>query len=607
MGGGYFVFYSPLIYNLMDVPRRESSSPIHLVSYLTGRNGLELSAGNYLDYLEFDLAKHREGMVETLAIASYAALHVGNQIASLAPRTRVIHADDKVRTLRAVIAGEGHKPTAVFITAMSPNFPTAVVASIVLNRAKIPVVLGGIHVSTSTHDVDTFIRAHCRHPELVSQVRGAGDSTVIAQVLHDLERHALQREYVGLRMMEDGVWVDRRNVDYLPPLPLDLLPTIPGVGRVLADRVRLRPVAPFVGCPHSCKFCSISTLPRNQRQLTARGTTDFVDELADRRKNGKRSRFFFFLPDNLLLGGKRLDAMLDEMVRRDLRVNFVAQVSIDVASKDALLKKLRAAGATHFFIGFESLDIRNLEYIDKHVLPAVRRSGLPLPQYYAQQIRKIQNHGISVHGAFILGLPYDYFRSFDDNTGTEIADFCIRNHIGLQPCSLTDLPGSRMFQESQRRGTYLYGTQGTMQYLLALCLTDLTETNRLPPVGVFHSPLVTACMAFEAVRRAGDNRHVIANAVHMARKAFEHPTAWGTKKLHQRLIDTMYAFASQVIVGLYRKHGERVTYSASGIRGAIERLYDSEKDPHVKAYFDPYVRRFAAGTKRVRADSTQRS
>jgi len=596
MDESYFIFYNPLTYNLMDAPRPEGLSPIHLVSYLTGRNGLQLSAENYLDYLEFDLAKHREGMVETLAIESYAALYVGNQIARLAPQTRVIHADDKVRTLRTVIAGDGRKPAAVFITAMSPNFPTAVVASIVLNLAEIPVVLGGIHVSTSTHDVDTFIRAYCRHPELVSQVRGAGDSTVIGQVLRDLKRHALEREYLGLRMMEDGVWADRRNVDYSPPLRLDLLPTVPGVGRILADRVKLRPVAPFVGCPYSCRFCSISTLPPNERRLTIRSTSDFVNELAERRKDGNGSRFFFFLPDNLLLGGKRLEAILDEMVRRDLRVNFVAQISIDVASKDALLKKLRSAGATHFFIGFESLDVRNLEYIGKHILPAFRRSGLPLPQYYAKQIRKIQNHGISIHGAFILGLPYDYFHSFDDNSGKQIADFCIRNHIGLQPCSLTDLPGSRTFQESQRRGTCLYGMQGTMQYLLALCLTDLTETNRLPPVGLFRSPLVTTCMAFEAVRRAGDTRHVMANAARMARKAFEHPTAWGTKKLQQRLIDTMYAFASQLVGGLYKKHGERVTYSAGGIRGAIERLYDCEENPLVRAYFEPYVRRFTAGT-----------
>ncbi len=592
MGTGYFIFYNPPIYNLMDLPRRDGLSPIHLISYLTNRNGIELSAENYLDYLEFDRAKHREDMVETLAIESYTALYVGNQIARLAPQARLIHADDKVRPLRTVIAGEGCKPAAVFMTAMSANFPTAVVASIVLNWAEIPVILGGIHVSTSGHDVDTLLRAYCPHPELVSQVRGAGDSTVLGQVLRDLERHSLQREYVGLRMVEDGVWADRQNVDYLPPLRLDLLRIIPVVGRMLTNRVKIVPVAPFLGCPHSCRFCSISTLPVNEHRLTVRSTGDFIDELAERRKSSTGLRLLFFLSDNLLLGGRRLEAILDEMIRRDLRVNFAAQISIDVASQDALLKKLRRAGATHFFIGFESLDIRNLEYIGKHIVPAVRRSGLPLPRYYAKQIRKIQNHGISIHGSFILGLPYDYFCSFDDSTGRQIADFCIRNHIGLQPSSLTELPGSQIFQESQRRGASLYGMQGTMQYLLALCLADLSETNRLPPAGLFRSPLVTACMALEAIRRAGDRRHVMANAAHMARKAFEHPTASGRKTLQRRLIDAMYAFASQVMAGLYREQGERLTYSANGIRGVAERLYDGEKNPLVKAYLDPYVRRF---------------
>ena len=85
----------------------------------------------------------------------------------------------------------------------------------------------------------------------------------------------------------------------------------------------------------------------------------------------------------------------------------------------------------------------------------------------------------------------------------------------------------------------------------------------------------------------------MANAAYMARKAFEHPTAWGREHLRERLIDAAYASVSQIVVGLYKEHGEQIAYSGGGVRGTIERLYDCEKDPRVKAYFEPYVRRMA--------------
>ena len=83
-----------------------------------------------------------------------------------------------------------------------------------------------------------------------------------------------------------------------------------------------------------------------------------------------------------------MEAILDGIIERELKVDFAAQISIEVVLDDKLLKKLRLAGATHFFIGFESLDIRNLEYIGKPILKNIRKSGLSVSQYYAEQITK---------------------------------------------------------------------------------------------------------------------------------------------------------------------------------------------------------------------------
>lgn len=593
MHNDYYIMYNPLTFNLMDLIGNGEISPIDTISYLTNLNGSELNHKNYVDYLEFDLKKQRQGMVETFAIESYSALYVGNQISKFAPKSRVIQADGKQRTIREIIVSEGKKPKAVFITAMSSNFPAAVAASIILNYGKIPVIIGGLHVSTSPDDMEIFIGRYCPYPELVAQVIGAGDSQVIPQILQDLDNNKLRQEYRGYNVIEDGVWVPRDNVKYLLPMRMEHLDRIPLFGTLLAKKMRIIPVAPFLGCWRSCNFCSVSSLPLNQRRFTIRSTDDFLNELEHHQKGGDfESRFFLFLPDNLIFGGKNLEAILDGIIEKELKVDFAAQISIEVALDNKLLKKLRLAGATHFFIGFESLDIRNLEYVGKPILKHIQKSGLSVSQYYAEQITKIQNHGISIHGSFIVGLPYDYFNSFEDNTAKNIVEFCVKNRIGLQATSFNALPGSKTFQETQESGTWLYGGKNTMEYLVALCLTDLTETNRRPPDSLDGSPLTVAYMSFESMQKVGSTKNALKNATYMMMKSFAYPTYRGRKSYKERFVDSIYSFAIQLVVGLYKEHSEKVAYSANGIRGVFERLYDFEKNLEKRAYFKNYVEMF---------------
>ncbi len=590
----YYIVFHPLVYNLMDLMGL-IETPLQILSYLTSLDANLLNADNYLEYLEFDITKKRASLVEILAIESYALLYIGNQIADAMPTRRVILCDGKRRTLQQIIRQRGKKPKAVFITAMSANFPTAVAVALVLNHARIPVVIGGIHVSTSPADIDTFIRDVCPHPALVTHVTGAGDRQTIARVLADVEKGRLQRNYRGYHLIENNVWGRRANVDPLPAMRIDALARIPVIGSILAQKMRIIPAAPFLGCPYACHFCSISSLPKKQRAFTIRDTEDFLDELESLQKSGKLDmRFIFFLPDNLLLGGKKLEDILHGIIRRKLKINFAAQVSIDIAANEALLRKLRQAGATHFFLGLESLDLRNLEYIGKHVAARIRNSGLSVDAYYAAQLKKIQSHGISAHGAFIFGLPYDYCRSRKENTAMEVADFCLKHHIGLQPASLTDLPGSRNFAESQREGTWLYGQQGTIEYLLGLCVTDLGEMNRVPPAALDHCPLTVAYLAYEAIRKAAETRHALGNGLYAFWKSFLHPTYRGRHSFKERVIDAFYSFACQLVVALYKEMGDQISYSAHGVRGIFERLHDLKKSTSSDTRFDDYVRKFSA-------------
>jgi hypothetical protein len=591
MAEQYYIMHNPLTFNLMDLHGNIQDTQ-ELLAHLTGKDVSQLDSENYLDFLRFDLRKERQGMVETFGMESYASHYIANQLARLRPDSEIVLSDGKRRTLDRIIQERG-KPEAVFVTSMSSNFPTTAATIIPLNHAGIPAVVGGIHVSTSPEDIDTFVRSGVPHPELVSQVRGAGDSKTLREIMQNIQNGGLKPEYIGYETMEDGVW-GSENVATMDPMQMELLKRVPLVGGILGRKFRINAITPYLGCPYSCSFCSISTLPKEQRKFQSRSAEDFVAELQEYQKDGVdfSNRFFFFLPDNLLLGGKRLHRILDGIIESDLKVNYAAQISVEIANNESLLAKLRESGATHFFMGLESLDLRNLEAIGKNAVKDIKRKDLSVRDYYAQQIGKIQDYGISIHGAFILGMPHDYFRTPDDHTGVEIAEFCKEHKIGLQPCSLTDLPGSRNFAESQTNGNCIYGKQGTMDYLVSLCISDLTETNRTPPKSLHSSPLTVAYMAYDATQRAGSTWQAVKNGLFMARKSWQHPTKSGKLSLRDRLDDSICSFASQLVVSQYKDHADGVAYSNEVTKGSFERLYEAEKSPEVREIFGNFVQQF---------------
>jgi hypothetical protein len=579
--------------DLMDRACEADFTPLDLLSYLTGRDADGLNRDTYLDYLSFDLRKNRSNILDHFGMECYSSYYIANQISKCAPDAEVIIADGSRRQIGEIIYNQGKRPEAVFMTSMSANFPAAAAVAIALNHGRIPLIIGGIHVSAVPDDVDTYIRPFVPHPHLISIVKGAGDRKVVGSVISDIAGAVLKPEYTGLSLMEDGVW-GGGNVRELPRLPLNFLKKLPVAGHFLPGLTRMNVTSPYSGCPNSCKYCSISTLPKAQRKFMPRSPEDFVRELEMVQDGGVnlKNRFFFFLPDNLMLGGDILEEMLDTIIESKLTLNYAVQTSINIADNEPLLAKLRQSGASHFFIGFESLDLRNRAYINKRAVKDIKKSGRTVSEYYAGQIQKIIDHGISIHGAFITGLPYDYFNSLEDHSGRDVAGFCIDNKIGIQPGSFCDLPGSIFFQESRLNGNALYGDPGTMAYLVALCIADLSEMNRKVPASLMHSPLVAAYMVYDTVGRVASQRNAVRSALYMAWQAWKSPTGRGRLGIWDRIFDSLGAIAFQLGVSAYKDMGEGLVFSSKGIRGTFERLYDNEKNMEVRRMFKAYIEPF---------------
>lgn len=591
--GDYYIMYNPSTINLMEKIGAENFTVPDVVGYLTGKKLDTCNEENYTRFLSFDDRVLRKGMLEQMAIESYSLYYIANQICRVDPTARVILADDVRRTIGRIIAEEGSKPLAVFITSMSSSFQGACAATLILNRVKIPVVIGGIHVSTSPGDLDLYLKPYLPYPQLIAQVIGAGDFATIKNIIEDLEKSRLRKEYYGEIPIEDGAWGCPR-VSELPKINPPFINKLPLLGPVLSRMIETNVTTPFLGCPYSCTFCSISSFPREKRRFTSRSADDFVSELWEKQKNGAsfKNRFYFISPDNLLVGGKKLHEILDKIIASKVSINYAAQISIDVADDEALLEKLRLSGASHFFLGLESLDIRNLEFIGKSVVPRIKKERTTVEDYYATRIKKIQDYGISVHGAFMFGMPYDYFHSLTDHSGRKIADFCEKNKIGIQPTCLSNLPGSIDFFEGLKKNELLYGNPGTMDYFCSLSIADITESNRTIPDSLYNSPLVAFYTLYDTVVSVSSYWNALRYGFYMAWKAWMFPKHKGMKSIRERAVDAFAGIGFQLGASTYKELYNDLAYSTKWVQGVFERLYRREKNPRVKELFRKYIETF---------------
>jgi radical SAM superfamily enzyme YgiQ (UPF0313 family) len=591
--GKYYIMYNPSTICLMEKIGVDGFTVEDTVEYLTGKKLAACHPGNYTDFLSFNVNLIRKGLVEQLAIESYSVSYIANQLCNADSTARVIIADDRRRTIGQIISREGKRPTAVFITSMSANFPTACAATLILNRAAIPVVIGGIHVSTSPFDIDVYLRDHLTCPERVAQVIGAGDRLTIKTIVADIAQSRLKKEYHGETPVEDGVWGHSRTSE-LPKMKPGFINKLPIAGPILSRMIETNVTTPFLGCPFSCSFCSISSIPKEKRKFTMRSPEDFVGELLAKQKNGAnlKNRFYFISPDNLLVGGKKLHDVLDRMIQSPLAINYFAQISIEVADDERLLEKLRRSGASHFFLGLESLDIRNLELIGKNIVSRIKRAKTTVAEYYSSRIKKIQDYGISVHGAFMFGMPYDYFNSLQDHSGKMIAEFCVENKIGIQPTCLSNLPGSLDFIEGLKKDELLYGKPGTMDYFCSLSITDLTESNRKIPKALFNSPLVAFYTLYDTVKTVASRFNALKFGFYMALKAWNKPTSGGSLSLQERVIDAFAGMSFQLGSSTYGELYKDIACSTEWVKGTFERLYDRERNPEIKKMFDKHVKTF---------------
>lgn len=274
-------------------------------------------------------------------------------------------------------------------------------------------VLGGIHPSVCTEEAlqhcDTVVTGEAEHTWPV--------------LLKDFRNGTMKRVYRA------------EGVADLSSFP------VPDRSKLSRNRYFADIVQTTKGCPFDCEFCSVTAF--DGQKLRSKTIDQVLEEIRAVKggENQFKKKSIFFADDNITADKRYARRLFTALKPHNL--NWSCQGSINVSGDDEMLELMKEAGCGAILVGLESVSEKNLAAMGKKV---------NLRHDYLEAIRKIQSHGIMVHGSFVLGYDFDTTDSFDELiTFTEEANL-------LMPLIniLTPFPGTRLYRRFEEEGRILH-------------------------------------------------------------------------------------------------------------------------------------------------------
>ncbi len=250
----------------------------------------------------------------------------------------------------------------VGLTAMSFQYREALALAAIAKEAGAETVFGGYHPTLAAEEIGNSPDA-----ALIDYiVRGEGEATFRELVESKLAGKS-PRGILGLSYHEEN----GKGLVHNSPRPLLNVEDIrmPKRDARLITRgfysfdVPIDSVETSRGCTQGCKFCSINIM--YGRRFRRFSIERVIEDIQDAQKHGAGS--IFFPDDNITLDTKRLERLCQAIIDNGLtHLRYKTQASASgIASSKQLVDKMGEAGFDGVFLGVESINKRNLEFLGK--------------------------------------------------------------------------------------------------------------------------------------------------------------------------------------------------------------------------------------------------
>ena len=202
------------------------------------------------------------------------------------------------------------------------------------------------------------------------------------------------------------------------------------------------------GCPHDCDFCSVTALFGHRPRTKRPGQV--IAELERLYALGWRGGVFFV--DDNLIGHKRdfKEGLLPALIgwqNSGRGIPFTAQVSMNLADDDVMMRTMAQAGFDAAFVGIETPDDAALAECNKK-----QNIGRNL----VEDVKRIQRAGMELSAGFIVGFDHDTPETFQRQL-----DFIQRSGIATAMVGLLQAPpGTRLHARMKAEGRLLGSMSG---------------------------------------------------------------------------------------------------------------------------------------------------
>jgi pyruvate-formate lyase-activating enzyme len=261
------------------------------------------------------------------------------------------------------------------------QFPRAVDIARQFRTARLPVVIGGFHVSGILSMLPEPT-ADLKEALALGVTFYAGESEGrMSDLLRDIDQGKLKQIY---NFLHDAPGMEAAA---LPLLPTETVARVAGKYASF-DAGR--------GCPFQCSFCTIINVQgRKSRYRTA----DDVEAIV--RANVARGIFRFFVTDDNFARNKNWEAILDrliEMRKEGMQFRLLLQVDTLCHHTPGFIEKSAKAGCNAVFIGLENINPESL-------MGAKKRQNKIWE--YRDMLQQWRAHKVMTWAGYILGFPTD--------------------------------------------------------------------------------------------------------------------------------------------------------------------------------------------------------
>jgi radical SAM superfamily enzyme YgiQ (UPF0313 family) len=205
-----------------------------------------------------------------------------------------------------------------------------------------------------------------------------------------------------LRDYEAGSWKSEYNQHEKPSMHDSPLPRF---DLLKIDRYRTMTIQFARGCPFNCEFCDIIVM--YGRKPRTKTVAQVMAEVVEIHRLGVRN---IFVVDDNFIGNKPeaknlLHALADWQKANGYPIEFLTEVTLNIAQDDELLQLMRRANFATIFIGIESPRAASLK--ETHKTQNLRENLL-------DSVHRIQRAGIDVMAGMIVGFDNDDPSIFDE-------------------------------------------------------------------------------------------------------------------------------------------------------------------------------------------------